>query len=182
MKINLNRKISALVGTFIIAGTMSGCRAKCDIEGEHSHLYKTSSGYSAYVDSEEDFLYGFTRYDDYKDDVDPIDDYAFHKELLRIDDNQEIIDEKISNDSDYYISHLLSRNVDLIHHMYKAYKVVEVDGKYEIIPSELVDDLNSIKDEYPYIEVNFTHLINTSNGKDIGTEGVEIYSRYSKRK
>jgi len=44
MKISLKRKINALLGTFIIAGTMSGCRVKCDVEKEHRHLYKIVVG------------------------------------------------------------------------------------------------------------------------------------------
>ena len=200
MKISLKRKINALLGTFIIAGTMSGCRVKCDIEKEHRHLYKNSSGYTAYVDSEENMIYGFTRYDDYIDGAEnPVDDYAFKHELLRIDDNIDLINNKQDSDCDYtlyqwylwtgkYFTYGWTENENSqsltgikrnIHHMYKAYKIIEKDGEYEIISSDLVDDLNLIKDEYPYIEVEFVHLINMENGKDLGTEGVDISSYLS---
>ena len=39
----------------------------------------------------------------------------------------------------------------LCHRVYQAYKVVEdEDGEYELVGSPLVDDIMTVKDEYPY--------------------------------
>lgn len=55
----------------------------------------------------------------------------------------------------------LTGETRVCHYVYNAYKIeVDEDGKYVLIPSEDVEDLRVVMDEYPYIKQNFSKLVN----------------------
>lgn len=57
------------------------------------------------------------------------------------------------------------------HPMYQAYKIEKDEkGKFVLIPSELVDDLNDIKGYYPYIKRNYCVVVNSDNMQAIDYE------------
>lgn len=57
------------------------------------------------------------------------------------------------------------------HYVYQAYKIeVDEKGKNVLIPSDYVDDLFSIQNEYPYIKENFYKVVEAERGNDLDYE------------
>ena len=49
----------------------------------------------------------------------------------------------------------------VVHHMYKGYKIVtNANGDYEVVESELVDDINDLPSEYKYVKEDFCVKVN----------------------
>lgn len=69
----------------------------------------------------------------------------------------------------------LTGETRICHYKYYGYKiVVNEKGKYELIKSELVDDINTIINEYPYIKAKYYIVVNYDNNQVIDYEdGVE---------
>lgn len=64
----------------------------------------------------------------------------------------------------------LTGETRLCHYVYVGYKVEKNDkGKYVLIPSEYVDDVTSLMDEYPYIKKKFYTVV-TVDGKEADYE------------
>lgn len=58
----------------------------------------------------------------------------------------------------------------LCHYVYTAYKIEKDEkGKYVLIPSEVVDDITTVMDEYPYITKKFYKTVNIS-GEELDYE------------
>ena len=56
------------------------------------------------------------------------------------------------------------------HYVYIAYKIEkDENGKYVLIPSEYIDDIRQVMDEYPYIKKQFYKVVDSS-GKEITYE------------
>ena len=121
-----------------------------------------------YVDEEDKELYEFEK----------------KNNLIRIDDNIEYLNEENKKNKDYieyeyrYTSYTpvgktvvartrynwttdandsrLTGKKRLCHYLYKGYKIERNDnGKYVLVESDYVDDILSIKDEYPYFKKNY---------------------------
>lgn len=61
----------------------------------------------------------------------------------------------------------LTGETRLCHHVYTAYKIVKnEEGNYIAIESPQVDDILSIKDEYPYFKENYTTIIKRDEAKE----------------
>ena len=68
----------------------------------------------------------------------------------------------------------------IVHHMYKGYKIVTDGlGNYEIVESELVDDLKDLPSDFNYVKEDFcvnvdlkdkTHEIDYEDGKEVEQE------------
>lgn len=57
------------------------------------------------------------------------------------------------------------------HHVYQACNVVlDEKGKYVIVPSEYVDDINELNGEYKYIKKDFCKVIDAEYGYDLDYE------------
>ncbi len=110
------------------------------------------------------------------------------KNLIRIDENEDYIRKTEENNTDFMeyeyryvtfvpcgktlipITHYswttnqnhsgLTGKTRQRHYMYIGYQVVDENGKYKVIESEPVDDLLSIKDDYPYFKENGYQIIN----------------------
>lgn len=167
---------------------LTGCNKKmdCQVEGEHAHKYVTESGFETYRNSEYEHLGNLTWTDTTTENTDEINALT-NFNLIRIDENEKIIEENTKNDLPYmeyeykyhyttpvrigkvwtHISHTgyrfttdkthnnLTGNVRDVTYKYQAYKLVVNDkGKIEKVASELADDLNDIKDKYPYISLD----------------------------
>lgn len=114
LKINIDKMIRLRGVAFVLAATtltvgLSGCgkKAECDIKGSHAHLYTNESGYVRYIDKEYLSYEGYERQDDYvnlsKDEVE-LCRFEDKKDLLRIDENIEVI-EAIQNQNQDYIEY-----------------------------------------------------------------------------
>lgn len=58
----------------------------------------------------------------------------------------------------------------ICHHVYVAYKVEKNEkGKYVLIPSDPVDDITTVMDEYPYISKKFIKIVNL-DGQEVDYE------------
>jgi hypothetical protein len=111
MRIRFNfNKLNYLRGVAIALAlstpfALTGCskKADCDVSGSHAHLYKNESGYVRYIDKEYLSYEGYERSNEYI----PIEGeeslYKFldKKDLMRIDDNLELIQQVQESNEDY---------------------------------------------------------------------------------
>lgn len=202
----LNVRVKALAGAMVLAGTMAGCskEVNCEIKENHMHMYKNDRGYVTYYDSEYENLHGFKRYDDYVyGSTDKKDQFAFEKELVKIDDNIDLIKEHQSSDGDYTLyqyywwtgkfyeyswtedkNHFsLTGNEKHLHHMYQACDIEKnIDGDFVLVYSDLVDDLNLVKDEYPYITSNYVVVIDKDTNERYEREDGSIHEHLGQEK
>lgn len=200
----------ALVTTSLLA-SLTGCAKKvnCDITSKHAHLYTNQSGYSRYIDKEYEKYEGYTRNEEYIEISGEEEFYKFldKKDMLRIEDNLDVILEQQANNVDYmeyryryifmqpiphimrsgkstitYFTYMpspryswttdesrdgLTGESRLCHYVYTAYKIEkDEDGKFVLIPSEEVDDITTVMDEYPYIKQKYY--------KTVDIEGAEL--------
>lgn len=217
MKIKLNlKKFINLKGValVLVAATcttsLAGCskKANCSINNSHAHLYTNEQGYIRYIDKEYLTYEGYDRSDEYISIDGQEDFYKFldKKDLMRIDDNLEVIQHIQESNEDYteyrykythlqpiphttgkttyftYISRTryswtsdpnhsrLTGETRLCHYVYTAYKIEKNEkGKYVLIPSEDVDDLTTIMNEYPYINKNYIKVV-TEDGLEADYE------------
>ena len=95
---------------------------------------------------------------------------------------------KYSWTSDENHSRLTGEN-RLCHYMYQGYKIeINDKGKEVLVPSEYVDDLTTIMDEYPYIKENYFKVFNQKSNCELDYEDgpeeelseEELKDRYSK--
>ena len=64
----------------------------------------------------------------------------------------------------------LTGETRLCHYVYVAYKIEKNEkGKYVLIPSEQVDDIREVMDEYPYISKKYIKVVNI-NGEEVDYE------------
>lgn len=109
LKINLQKFFSvrgialilALSSTLSLAGC--GKKAECDITGDHAHKYTNEDGYTRYVAEEYISYEGYDRSDEYITIEGEKDLYEFmdKKNLLRIDDNLDLILQTQESNVDY---------------------------------------------------------------------------------
>lgn len=109
-KINLGEFIGRRGIALVLAGTMltglTGCgkKAECDIKEDHAHLYINEDNFSRYLEKEYLEYEGYQRMDDYividKEEKDLL-KFLDKKDLLRIDDNMEAIENLERENHDY---------------------------------------------------------------------------------
>lgn len=59
----------------------------------------------------------------------------------------------------------------MCHYVYTGYKIaIDDNGKYVLIPSEEVDDIREIMDEYPYIKQTYYKVIDINTGLEVDYE------------
>ena len=87
----------------------------------------------------------------------------------------------ISLTTNYYFTNdpehenLTGKEVE-IHYIYQAYKVEkDYNGKYQLIPSPLVEDILEVMDEYPYVKEEFYIMVDKNN------VGIEVSDDLSKK-
>ncbi len=112
MKLNVNlKKMVSLRGValaLVLTGSvtcLTGCgeKAECDVRGNHAHMYQNETGYIRYIDKEYLRYEGYDRQEEYVVIGDSEDLYKFldKKNLLRIDDNLELIKQVQEQNQDY---------------------------------------------------------------------------------
>lgn len=218
-KFNLEKLVNMRgLALVLVAATcttsLAGCgkKADCNIDGSHAHLYTNEQGYIRYIDKEYLTYEGYNRNDEYISIEGEENLYKFldKKDLMRIDDNLEVIQHIQESNEDYteyrykytylqpiphtmrvgkttttyftYVSRTryswtsdpnhskLTGETRLCHYTYVAYKVEKDEkGKYVLIPSENVDDLTTIMNEYPYINKNYVKVV-TEDGLEADYE------------
>lgn len=98
------QKVIALVGTVVIAGSLTGCvkKSKCNIPYEHAHKYVSgSTGATTYRDSETEWLFpDFARTDDTVALSQKIADMTRFN-LLGISENQEYLSKQMEKNKPY---------------------------------------------------------------------------------
>ncbi len=210
IKFNINGLIGkrgvALALAVISATTLSGCgkKADCDISSNHLHKYVNTEGYIRYIDKEYLKYEGYEWTSDYveatKEDIETR-ELMDKKDLLRIDENLETIQNMQQANSDFLeyrysyiflqpIPHMFSNGKTtytmftyipvthyswtsdsehsnltgekrLCHYMYRAYKIeIDEKGKEVLIPSDYIDDITKVMDEYPYIKKDYYKIFN----------------------
>lgn len=108
-KLNLNKSIALRGVSLLLAGSLMSCslagcskKVDCDIDIKHAHAYLSSEGFIKYLEKENETYYGYTRTDDYIDDYDAnLLKFLNKNDLLKIDDNKDIIDNIMSTQDDY---------------------------------------------------------------------------------
>ena len=220
MKLNVNfekfmdiRKL-ALALALVTPLTLSGCskKADCNISVPHAHKYVNEMGFERYINRENIRYDGYDRCEEYRVIEGEEDLYKFltKKDLLRIDDNLELINSIQESQDDYieyrysythlqpiphtrkvgkttttYFTYIprtryswtsdpnhsrLTGETRLCHYVYVAYKIEKNEkGKYVLIPSEQVDDIREVMDEYPYISKKYIKVVNI-NGEEVDYE------------
>lgn len=99
------RGIPLVLATTLSIG-LAGCgeKAECDVPESHAHLYVSEEGFSRYLEKEYLEYEGYTRCDDYisinKNDAEFL-KFLDKKDLLKIDDNIETIQNIESENQDY---------------------------------------------------------------------------------
>ena len=210
----INRlKSFSLALVLVTPFSLTGCKkAECDVRESHAHVYVNDEGYVRYINKERLKYEGYTRNDSYIYIDGQEDFYKFldKKNLMRIDENLEIINQtqekqvdfieyrykytymqpiphtrKVGNTTTTYYTYSartryswtsnpnhsrLTGETRLCHYVYIAYKVEKNDkGKYVLIPSDYVEDLNDIKDKYQYVKETYYKIV-TSDGKEVDYE------------
>ena len=100
---NLKGFALALVIATPLVLTGCGKQADCNVSGNHAHMYKSNLGYVRYIEDEHLNYEGYERYDNYIS-IDGYEDlYKFlkKKDLMRIDDNLDLILDTQENNVDY---------------------------------------------------------------------------------
>lgn len=70
----------------------------------------------------------------------------------------------------------LTGETRICHYVYQACKPVLTDkGKYKLVYSDYVDDLTTIKDEYPFIEQKYYKVISLENNEEADYEDGQDY-------
>ncbi len=109
IKFNFN-KLNCLRGVALALAlstpfALTGCgkKADCNVSGSHAHLYQNESGYIRYIDKEYLTYEGYSRSDEYVSIEGEEDLYKFldKKDLMRIDDNLELIQQVQEEQTDY---------------------------------------------------------------------------------
>ena len=214
-KINLNKKTLALfLAATMIPSTLTGCgkKAECNISESHAHSYTNEEGYVRYLNREHLKYEGYLRSDDFINIEGQEELYKFleKKDLIRIDDNLELITNIQEQNIDYmeyryrytymqpiphtrkvgkvtstYFTYIpvtryswttnsnrsgLTGETRICHHVYTAYKIEKNEkGKYVLIPSEDVEDLTTVMEEFPFIKEKYTKIV-TLDGKEADYE------------
>lgn len=111
LKLNLEKMLKVRGLSLVLAATMmttglTGCgkKAECDVSGSHAHLYTNEDNFVRYSDKE--YLYdgGFERQDEYitlTKEEEKLRSFEDKKDLLRIDENIEAIENYEAQNHDY---------------------------------------------------------------------------------
>lgn len=209
-KLYLLRAEALLLATLCSTTLLTGCskKADCNIKDNHTHVYVNEEGYVRDINSEKLRVDGYDRTENYDlYDNQELVDFITKKDLLRIDDNIDLINQVQNNNHDYIeyryayttlmpiihhsgkvtyttfipITHhswtsdanhsRLTGETRICHHVYVGYKIERNEkGKYILLQSEEVDDINTIKDEYPYINKKYCRIVNLENNEVIDYE------------
>ena len=104
-KVNVKRFLSLSGAMLVLVGSLTACgkKAECNVGGSHAHLYKNDEGYIRYIDKEYLSYDGYLRNEEYIDIEGQEDLYKFlrKKELMRIDDNLDLILATQESQEDY---------------------------------------------------------------------------------
>ncbi len=111
LKLNLEKMIKVRGLPLVLAATvmatgLTGCgkKAECDINGSHAHLYTNEENFIRYIDKEYLSYEGYERQEDYitlTKEEEELRKFEDKKNLLRIDENIEAIEEYQEQNTDY---------------------------------------------------------------------------------
>lgn len=80
-----------------------------------------------------------------------------------------VVGKIISSTTNYYWTNdpdheSLTGKEEDVHYIYQAYKVEkDHNGKYQLVPSPLVEDITEVMDEYPYVREEFYIMVDKNN-------------------
>lgn len=157
----------------------------CQINDNHAHKYTSLNGLQRYVVSENTFYEFMLRSKEVKylnDDELKFINYLDDNDLYIIEDNIDLIkgkmeyqkdfteyqyeEEKENNKGNKYkvtkwsrLSFKSNGYARDCYYLYEAYKITEKDGEYYLEKSDPVNNILDIKDDYPYIKVNYYKVI-----------------------
>lgn len=157
----------------------------CHIDVDHAHKYTAIGGMERYTLSENTIYELMLKSKDVKyinssekELIDFLDKY----DLYVIEDNIDIIKERLGWQKDFTEYQREVENTDKngkkvkttrwstnsyknngnardCYYVYEAYKVVEKDGELKVEKSDPVSNILDIKDEYPYVKLNYYKII-----------------------
>lgn len=175
--------VMLLAGTLAVT-CLTGCtkKADCEIPNKHAHMYVNDEGYIRYVESEKVEYEGYKRSYNHRDltqEESQLSVFLDTKDLIRIDENIDLVLAQQEQNQpltvyEYYVTtysragsstsyywtndpeHVcLTGKEKEVHYIYQAYKVEIEDGKYIVVPSELVEDITDVMEEFSYIREGF---------------------------
>ena len=133
-KVNVKKFLSLSGVVLVLMTTMTACgkKADCNENGSHAHLYKNEKGYVRYIDKEYLTYEGYSRCEECVDIEGQEDLYKFldKKDLLRIDDNLELLLNEQNINVDYTEYRYRYTYMQPIPHFRKVGKVSSVYYTY----------------------------------------------------
>ena len=208
-KFNTNQIITIAGLTIVSLFLFSGCakNVECNIEEPHAHNYVSDTSFDRYVVSEREYIGEWFRTDDFvviDEEAEKLIDFENKRDLFKIEENQQTIDNIISMQEDYmeyrysyvylvrypittkvgnvrittyhYARHTgyhwtsdpnhenLTGETRMVHHVYYGYKIEKNErGKYILVKSEPVDNLNDLPEGYDYIKEDFVVKVDANN-------------------
>lgn len=100
------RGASLVLAGSLMTGALTGCSKKvdCDVNGQHAHVYVNDEGFIKYLERENESYFGYDRTDDFwmiSDEYSKLLKFLNKKDLVRIEDNEELISTIEGNNTDY---------------------------------------------------------------------------------
>lgn len=160
-------------------------RYMCHINHEHAHNYTSIGGMKRYTMSENTIYELMLKSKDVKyvnDEEARFIEFLDKYDLYVIEDNIDIIKERLEWQKDFTEyqrdiektdkdgnkirstrwstnSYKNNGNARDCYYVYEAYKVIEEDGELKVEKSDPVSNILDIKDEYPYVKINYYKII-----------------------
>lgn len=181
--------VASILATSLTGCTSN--KRKCEVIDTHAHMYVNDEGLVRYVISEKNTLDGYEKsynYREVSEKESSLYDFMKKNGLLRIDENMDIVLAKQdlnkpftiyeysyysfsrvgssthyswTNDSEH--DKLTGKEKD-IHYIYQAFRIdKDENGNYILVPSPLVEDINEVSEDYPYIRDNYYIAVDNNN-------------------
>ena len=174
---------------FTVCLSLGACKIAdkfmCHISEEHAHNYTSLGGMHRYTLSENTIYELMLKSNDVKyinkeesDFIDFLDKY----DLYIIEENIDIIKERLERQKDFTEYQIEVENTDKngkktkstrwstnsyknngnardCYYLYEAYKIIDDNGELKVEKSDPVTNILDIKDEYPYVKINYYKVI-----------------------
>ncbi len=198
--------LSLVLVTTLFVTSLGGCSSdnKCFVNDKHAHMYVSDDGLIRYVMSEKNNVDGYNKSYNYRvisQDESSLYEFIGKKELLRIDENMDIISAQQDLNKPFTIYEYTYRSFsrvgssvcyawtndpeqdDLtgeekeVHFIYQAFSIdKDENGNYVLIPSPLVEDITEVMTDFPYIMADYFMAVDKNN------VGVSFYDDLADKK
>ncbi len=187
------RGVSLVLVTTLLATSLAGCSSdnKCFVNDNHAHMYVSDAGLVRYVVSERNSVDGYDKSYNYRvisDDEKSLYEFIGKKDLLRIDENMDMISAQQDLNKPFtiyeytYYSYsragsstnyawtndpehdsLTGKEKD-VHFIYQAFSIdKDEDGNYILVPSPLAEDITEVMADFPYIRNDYFMAVDKNN-------------------